>query len=803
MSSYQKESSGKENITKEQNNRAQTAQLKDNRTASLKEKNTQKTLDNSSKVIQQKEKAVAISNAPVQRIENKTGLPDQLKSGIESLSGLDMSETRVHYNSSEPAQLQAHAFAQGNNIHIAPGQEQHLPHEAWHVVQQKQGRVKTTKQLKGKTAINDDAGLEREADIMGAKAMQLKSVSKEKTLKSAPVSTTIKGPVQRYTAKKDKNSESIYNVSGTEKFVIGLGYPNHELYVKDPQVLNGLNERVSEGFIKFVASEEPKNFKFVDSNVGYYKVSPSFNLDDKKKVEESAPDDDETTENRLFKGIKKGNVDNIRLPEDSETSDDEVVTKYTTNVDTAKKMYKLRMLAEATRKSIVQMDYQDHDIDDLKAGYIPLFFRIVEYVKEQSVNDYMQRYQLSTQGGDEVRGKAEDSPEINAIMATKEKTKKSDINEELARFRELIPGESDKVLMEIVKNNIDQITALLTDLPNDGSKRQFMIGHFNEQMKAVRDKEMMLIRGCDYAASTTIGKTHGSDLQGSFSMLFQLKNQSKEHHHYSTKLLADGSDFVSIEGFAGGFQTFDNAWEFFLHGGEDIETEAFENYTTSRYDFFPDTKRELADMRGDDNDGFKVTTTKEMEMDNIDKTVRSFNKALHDGGARGYKVSTRQQDERAHYNHIKGELFAAARGAIENIPGNFHKIKDNGFEDFKERSYMAVFNILNSGRDAVLTTFQQQFGLLMNTNLRRHQNYLVTIARSKNYLSNAYQSNKNFDENVTALKAACDSHIASDVNGLRKKYARDKKTSITNLKNKVDELQAYFENHFGDLDDII
>ena len=37
---------------------------------------------------------------------------------------------------SQPAQLQAHAYAQGSNIFIAPGQERHLPHEAWHVVQQ-------------------------------------------------------------------------------------------------------------------------------------------------------------------------------------------------------------------------------------------------------------------------------------------------------------------------------------------------------------------------------------------------------------------------------------------------------------------------------------------------------------------------------------------------------------------------------------------------------------------------------------------------------------------------------------------
>ncbi|MFA0964575.1 DUF4157 domain-containing protein [Roseivirga sp. BDSF3-8] len=101
-----------------------------------------------------------------------SGLPGQLKNGIENLSGYSMDDVRVHYNSSKLAQLKAHAYAQGNDIHMAPGQEKHLPHEAWHVVQQKQGRVKATKQLKGQTLVNDDAGLEHEADVMGAKALQ-------------------------------------------------------------------------------------------------------------------------------------------------------------------------------------------------------------------------------------------------------------------------------------------------------------------------------------------------------------------------------------------------------------------------------------------------------------------------------------------------------------------------------------------------------------------------------------------------------------------------------------------------------
>nr|WP_165021231.1 DUF4157 domain-containing protein [Dysgonomonas sp. ZJ279] len=101
--------------------------------------------------------------------ENRTGMPDNLKSGIESLSGFSMDDVRVHYNSSKPAQLQALAYAQGTDIHVAPGQEQHLPHEAWHVVQQKQGRVEPTMQLQG-VNVNDNEGLEKEADVMGGKA---------------------------------------------------------------------------------------------------------------------------------------------------------------------------------------------------------------------------------------------------------------------------------------------------------------------------------------------------------------------------------------------------------------------------------------------------------------------------------------------------------------------------------------------------------------------------------------------------------------------------------------------------------
>ena len=105
--------------------------------------------------------------------QNNTGLPDNLKRGIENLSGMSLDNVKVHYNSSKPAQLNALAYAQGTDIHLGAGQEKHLPHEAWHVVQQAQGRVKPTMQMKNGVSVNDDQALEHEADIMGTKALIL------------------------------------------------------------------------------------------------------------------------------------------------------------------------------------------------------------------------------------------------------------------------------------------------------------------------------------------------------------------------------------------------------------------------------------------------------------------------------------------------------------------------------------------------------------------------------------------------------------------------------------------------------
>ena len=109
------------------------------------------------------------TDTPAIQQPNRTGLPENIKAGIENLSGFSMDDVKVHYNSSKPAQLQALAYTQGTEIHIGPGQEKHIPHEAWHVVQQKQGRVKPTIQRKG-FGINEEEALEREAEEKGKEA---------------------------------------------------------------------------------------------------------------------------------------------------------------------------------------------------------------------------------------------------------------------------------------------------------------------------------------------------------------------------------------------------------------------------------------------------------------------------------------------------------------------------------------------------------------------------------------------------------------------------------------------------------
>jgi hypothetical protein len=111
-------------------------------------------------------------------------LSGEIKSGMESAFGEDFSSVSIQKNSSKANELNALAFTQGENISFAPGQydpgyqkgQELLGHELTHVVQQREGRVQPNTQAK-MLPVNDDKGLEKEADDMGKRVAQQKPVS--------------------------------------------------------------------------------------------------------------------------------------------------------------------------------------------------------------------------------------------------------------------------------------------------------------------------------------------------------------------------------------------------------------------------------------------------------------------------------------------------------------------------------------------------------------------------------------------------------------------------------------------------
>ncbi|MEZ4383923.1 MAG: DUF4157 domain-containing protein [Nannocystaceae bacterium] len=161
-------------------------------------------------------------SAPPPGVRRTAGLPPALQSGVESLSRVAMDDVRVHYNSPEPRSVGALAFTKGASIHLGPRQERHLPHEAWHVVQQKQGRVAATRQDKG-VAINDSTALEREATTMGARALARGRASASTS--AAPREAPARGDViQRIEAAQDTDGNWISQISPGSPIALDEGY---------------------------------------------------------------------------------------------------------------------------------------------------------------------------------------------------------------------------------------------------------------------------------------------------------------------------------------------------------------------------------------------------------------------------------------------------------------------------------------------------------------------------------------------------------------------------------------------------
>jgi len=112
------------------------------------------------------------------QFQSSENLPDDFRQKMESAFSTDFSSVNVYSNSEKAGELGAKAYTQGEDIHFAPGEynpattsgQQLIGHELTHVVQQQQGRVKSTTKVDG-ADVNDSNSLESEADTIGKVAV--------------------------------------------------------------------------------------------------------------------------------------------------------------------------------------------------------------------------------------------------------------------------------------------------------------------------------------------------------------------------------------------------------------------------------------------------------------------------------------------------------------------------------------------------------------------------------------------------------------------------------------------------------
>lgn len=105
-----------------------------------------------------------------------SALPPEIRGDMERSFDTDLSSVRLHHGG-EAAAMGAQAFTRGDDIHFAPGHfdpetrggRELIGHEVAHVVQQRAGRADGVQHKDGPSLL-EDAALEAEADVAGARA---------------------------------------------------------------------------------------------------------------------------------------------------------------------------------------------------------------------------------------------------------------------------------------------------------------------------------------------------------------------------------------------------------------------------------------------------------------------------------------------------------------------------------------------------------------------------------------------------------------------------------------------------------
>jgi hypothetical protein len=174
-------------------------------------------------------------------------MPAAVQAKMEHAFGADLSSVRIHEGPRAQA-MGALAYAQGTDIHFAPGQyapdsrrgQELLGHELTHVVQQAQGRVRATSQASG-APWNADPALEHEADVLGSRAARGERVTAG--VGSASAARSAQAPVQARLPERGYTQEVLdgepehkdSNLQGLQNLLVRIYH--HELSPEHQELL--------------------------------------------------------------------------------------------------------------------------------------------------------------------------------------------------------------------------------------------------------------------------------------------------------------------------------------------------------------------------------------------------------------------------------------------------------------------------------------------------------------------------------------------------------------------------------------
>jgi LysM repeat protein len=155
-------------------------------------------------------------------------LPEDVQAKMENSFGQDFSDVNIHDNSTKAEDLGAKAFAQGKDVHFAPGEfqpntkegQELIGHELTHVVQQKEGKVHGG-DVNGKDMVNQDPSLEKEADDAGKLASEGKEVKVNglgSGVQMSPNEIIDNGPTEHASGLFDSKTNTYTVFSSKEKF---------------------------------------------------------------------------------------------------------------------------------------------------------------------------------------------------------------------------------------------------------------------------------------------------------------------------------------------------------------------------------------------------------------------------------------------------------------------------------------------------------------------------------------------------------------------------------------------------------